>query len=72
MFPNIFAAMAARGRMTIKQLSKESGIPERTLSMKLNGKTDFTLSNMLSIQRVLYDKNGKTISLDVLFALSED
>lgn len=53
MFPNIFAAMAANNRMTIKQLGREVGISAKSMSNKLNKRTEFTRSEMLKIQKIL-------------------
>lgn len=62
MYPNIFREMALHGRMTIEQLSKKVGITPKTMSNKLNNKTQFTLDEMLKIQ-----KEFGGIPLDELF-----
>ena len=66
MFPRIYAAMAVKNRMTIVQLSNEIGISARSLSNKLNGRTEFTREEMIKIQKIL---GG--IPLDDLFAANE-
>ena len=66
MFPRIYAAMAVKNRMTIVQLSNEIGISARSLSNKLNGRTEFTRKEMIKIQKIL---GG--IPLDDLFATDE-
>ena len=62
MYANIHVELAKHGRMTQKQLAQDAGIHEKTLGMKLNGKTDFTLSEMRKIQVVLGNA-----TLDYLF-----
>lgn len=52
MFPNIYREMAARNRMTAKDLSTVLGINEKTLRNKLRGKTEFTHKEMLKIQQL--------------------
>lgn len=61
MYPNLFAAMAMR-RMSQHQLAGLIGIHEKTMGEKLRGVTDFKLSEMRGIQRIL---GG---SLDFLFS----
>ena len=67
MFPMVFAAMAANNRMTIVQLSHEIGISSRSLSSKLNGRTEFTRDEMVKIQKIV----GRGLTLDNLFATEE-
>ena len=62
MFPNIYREMATHGRMSIEQLSKQIDMKPRTMSNKLNGRTQFNLDEMLKIQEVF---DG--IPLDELF-----
>lgn len=67
-YPKVFSAMAEHDRMTIKTLSIVSGIPERTLSMKLNGRTPIKLNEMRKLQSILFNtENGKPYTLDELF-----
>lgn len=61
MYPYLFAAMAMK-RITQQQLAGLIGIHEKTMGAKLRGMTDFKLSEMREIQRIL---GG---SLDHLFA----
>ena len=53
MYPEIYKAMAVKNRMTTADLSRKSGIPKRTLTNKLGGRSDFKLSEMRMIQKVL-------------------
>lgn len=43
----------AKSGLTKKQLAKEIGVTEKTLSNKLTGKTDFTWSEVLRIRSVI-------------------
>ena len=52
MFPNIYREMAAHDRMTIKQLAAHVGITPTSMSNKLNGRTQFNLSEMSKIQEL--------------------
>jgi DNA-binding XRE family transcriptional regulator len=54
--------MAAHNRMTIKQLAEHVGITPDSMSNKLNGKTQFKLSEMSSIQALF-----NSYTLDELF-----
>ena len=62
MFPNIYREMAAHDRMTIKQLADHVGISPESMSNKLNGRTQFKLSEMSSIQNLF-----NSYTLDELF-----
>lgn len=63
MFPNLDAELA-RMKMTRKELAAEIGVTATTLSLKLNGKTDISLSECLHIKEAI--KSDK--SVDYLFA----
>ena len=62
MFSNIDAELA-RGKLSYKDLSKLVGIKYDTLINKLNGKTEFKLSEMKLIQ----SKCFPDLSLEVIF-----
>ena len=61
MFKNIYGRLGEL-RMPIKELAKRIGVNPKTLSNKLNGKTEFIYSEMLKIQKILGGEN-----LDKLF-----
>jgi transcriptional regulator with XRE-family HTH domain len=61
-YPNLYAEMAAHGRMSQKELASKLGISEKTLGEKLRGKTDFRIGEMRNIQ-MIFNK-----PLDYLFA----
>jgi DNA-binding XRE family transcriptional regulator len=60
MYPNLMAEMA-RARIQQKELAKDLGITEKTMSAKMRGEADFKLGEM----RVIRNKLGKT--MDYLF-----
>lgn len=57
----------ARNRMSVKDLAAASGIKYATLLPKLNGKSEFTLSEMLKVQSAFPDR----VPLEVLFDESQ-
>lgn len=61
MFPNLNAEMARHG-LKAKELAAALSISERTVSNKLNGKTEFTLSEIKKITALF-----PNISIDYLF-----
>ena len=61
-YPNLYAEMAASGRMSQKELASKLGISEKTLGEKLKGKTDFRIGEMRVIQSIFQKP------LDYLFA----
>ena len=62
MYPNIYKALAGHNRMTIRELAARMGISPKSMSNKLNGRTEFTRREMCEIQKVF---GG--IPLDELF-----
>ena len=66
MFKNIYIEMAANNRMTQKQLAKLLGISEKSMTNKIYGRTEFTLSEIKKICSLF----GKT--LEYLFATDQD
>ncbi len=62
MFPNLDAELA-RVKMTRKELATRIGVTPTTLSLKLNGKADISLSECLHIKSAI--KSDK--SIDYLF-----
>ena len=63
-FPNLKAALAAKG-ITQIDLAKRIGLCSKSLSLKMNGKVDFTLTDM---QRIIKELGGG--SMDYLFKKS--
>lgn len=46
MFNNLFREMAAKNRMTQRQLANILGISEKTMTNKIHGRTEFTLTEI--------------------------
>lgn len=53
----------ARDKMSIKKLAEKTGIKYDAMLCKLNGKTEFTRSEMLKVQRAF----SKYVPLEELF-----
>ena len=64
MYPNLRAEMA-RLKITASELAEKLGITNSTFSLKLNGKSDFTLEEACKIK----DSLGVDMPLEVLFAV---
>ncbi len=62
MYFNLYAEMS-RNNITQKELCKKIGINSSTLSEKLNGKTDFKLSECEKIKKIFPNK----LTIDYLF-----
>lgn len=58
----------ARDKLSIKQLAEKTGIKYDAMLCKLNGKTEFTRSEMLKIQRAFTER----VSLEELFSVETD
>jgi transcriptional regulator with XRE-family HTH domain len=67
MFPNLRAEMARKG-IGSAQMSARVGFTPRSLSNKLNGKTEFTRSEMFKIQKELFPD----LTVEYLFSYSEE
>lgn len=67
MYRNLVAEMA-RSNMTRARLAHELGMSPTTLSLKLNGKSDLSLSECVKIKKIL----GTDETVDVLFAYSDE
>jgi DNA-binding Xre family transcriptional regulator len=62
MFINLYKEMAAHNRMSAAELARRLGLSQKSISYKLNGKTEFTRAEMVKIKNIF---GGK--SLDELF-----
>ena len=63
----ILKAEMVRANISIKQLSMKLDITERSLRNKINGVTEFTLSESFRINEVINEKTKLNISLEELF-----
>lgn len=63
----ILKAEMVRVNISIKQLSMKLDITERSLRNKINGVTEFTLSESLKIHEIINEKMKLNISLEELF-----
>lgn len=63
MYSTLKAEMARKG-MTVRSLSRESGIPQATLYDKFHGRSDLTITQAISIREVL----GIDMDMQELFA----
>lgn len=62
MFPNLKAEMARRN-IKVKDLASSIGVAPKTVYNRLSGRTEFTLSEMLTIKRHYFPD----LTLDYLF-----
>ena len=67
MYPNLYAEMARRD-ITQNLLSKKINKTPTTVSMKLNGKADLTLSECMEIKNAV----DPDLSLEFLFERKEE
>lgn len=67
MYPTLRAELARKG-MTMKSIAKKIGIAESTLSLKFNGKFDFTLAEAENIKKEI----GVDMPLEELFEKDVD
>lgn len=63
MYPNLFARMAFKNRMSVAQLAMLMGLSRQQMSKKLNGSASITIKEARKIQSIL----GGT--LDELFEI---
>lgn len=59
----ILKAEMVRANITVKQLAMKAGITERSLRNKINGVTEFTISESIKIKNIL----SIDMSLEELF-----
>lgn len=69
-FLNLRVAMT-KAQLSVSDIAKEMGISPQALYSKLNGRINFTLSDMKSIKEILNKRLG-TISLEDLFGDDND
>lgn len=62
MYPNLRAEMARKG-VSVSQMAAAMGVGLQTLSRKLNGGSEFTLKECMTIKHYL----GLDMSIDTLF-----
>lgn len=65
-FRNLEAELM-RSQITKAELAARIGISTGSISLKFNGKTEFTLPEMLAIQKQLSGEDGNAFTLDYLF-----
>lgn len=66
MLHNLISELAIK-KITKKKLSDETGISQRALYDKMNGRTEFTLDEMLIIRDTFFPD----LTLDYLFEIKE-
>ena len=66
MFKNLLAEMTRAG-IQQKEMAKKIGIRPATFSVKMNGKTEWRVSEMTTIQEVINKELGTSYTLDYLF-----
>lgn len=66
MYPNLRAEMA-RLKFTAAELAEKLNITNSTFSLKLNGKSDFTLEEAFMIKELL----GVDMPIEMLFAVEQ-
>ena len=66
MYRNLKAELVRHNISNI-DIAKRLGITEGTASLKVNGKSKVSLDEAFSIQNLIYEKSGKTISIEELF-----
>ena len=65
-FKNLKAEMTRAG-ITFSEMAKMIGIGESTFYGKRNGSYDWTLSEMIAIQKILQERTELDLPLDYLF-----
>ena len=66
MFKNLIAEMARAG-FTNKAIAREINISEIAYGRKINGVTDWKVTEMVAVQKIINDKLGTSYALDYLF-----
>ena len=60
-----------RAKLTKTELAAMINISSGSMSSKFNGKTEFNLSEILSIKEILESRTGKELKIDELFKRGE-
>ena len=60
-----------KAKLNKAELAAMINISSGSMSSKFNGKTEFNLSEMLSIKEILESRTGKELKLDDLFKRGE-
>ena len=68
MYRNLKAELVRHNISNI-EIAKKLGITEGTVSLKTNGKAKISLDEAFLIQDLIYEKSGKTITIEELFKL---
>lgn len=69
-YENLMAEMS-RAKLTFKALSDIIGISMSTIYNKKSGVSDWTLAEMVDIQKVLQERTEQELPLDYLFMKSK-
>ena len=68
MFKNLIAEMARAG-LLYKEMAEKIGIGEVAYSNKIKGITDWKVTEMVAIQKIINEKLGTSYTLDYLFKI---
>lgn len=60
-----------RAKLTKTELAAMINISSGSMSSKFNGKTEFNLSEILSIKEILESRTGRELKIDELFKRGE-
>lgn len=69
-FSNLEAEIKRAG-MSVETFAKEIHLEKVTMYNRLKGKTKWTLSDMVSIQKYLNNKTSQNLTLDYLFHIDK-
>lgn len=66
-YANLEAEFTRMG-LSVEEVGEKLGFAKVVLYNRLNGKTSWTLSDMLKVQKLVNDRLGKQYTLDYLFS----
>lgn len=69
-FDNLEAEIKRAG-LSVEAFAKELHLEKATMYNRLNGKTKWTLGDMISAQKLLCEKNSEHLTLDYLFHVEQ-